>query len=251
MNRNQFFACMVPSVPKPDAWLDAKAITGLSDGDAVATWTDKTGNGNSATQATAGYRPIYKTGIINGLPTVRFNDATMLAFPLGLFRNIAGASIFVAARILAKTGTNNAQIVYMVQSGVTILHFKRGDSGDYTKLYTGIRRISTDSAAIALSSTGELQNDTNYILGTVLNYSSGGIAGYKNGSLVCSNTFGTTGNTADADADRVQLGNTNSPPISDASFFGYMGEVMIYKRAVSAVERTRINNYLMRKWGIG
>jgi hypothetical protein len=55
--------------------LRADAITGLNDNDPVATWLDSSGNGNNATQGTAGARPLYKTGIINGLPVVRF-DAT-------------------------------------------------------------------------------------------------------------------------------------------------------------------------------
>ena len=32
--------------------LDANAITGLSDGNTVATWSDQSGNGNDATQST-------------------------------------------------------------------------------------------------------------------------------------------------------------------------------------------------------
>src|SRR3990167_5696375 len=45
-------------------WLDASQITGLNDGDAVASWTDLSGNGNHATQSTAAAKPTYKTNII-------------------------------------------------------------------------------------------------------------------------------------------------------------------------------------------
>lgn len=55
-------------------WLDANAITGLSDGDAVATWADKSGNSRDATAAGAA-QPTYKTGIVNSKPTVRFNGS--------------------------------------------------------------------------------------------------------------------------------------------------------------------------------
>jgi hypothetical protein len=57
------------------AWLKADAITGLSDGDAIGTWSDSSGNGNDATQSTSGSKPLYKTGIYSGatLPTVRFD----------------------------------------------------------------------------------------------------------------------------------------------------------------------------------
>lgn len=59
------------SIPGLVAWYDASRITGLSDGAAVATWEDSSGNGNDLTQATAGLRPTYQTGELNGLPIVR------------------------------------------------------------------------------------------------------------------------------------------------------------------------------------
>ena len=55
-------------------WLRADALS-LSDGAAVSSWPDSSAAGNTATQGTAGYQPIYKTGIINGKPVVRFDNA--------------------------------------------------------------------------------------------------------------------------------------------------------------------------------
>lgn len=54
-------------------WLDASQITGLNDGDAVATWADASGNANDVTQGTASKRPTYQTSEINGKPCVRFD----------------------------------------------------------------------------------------------------------------------------------------------------------------------------------
>jgi len=50
--------------------LDARSYVG-ADGDSVTTWSDDTVNGNNATGSGA-TRPIYKTGIINGNPVMRF-----------------------------------------------------------------------------------------------------------------------------------------------------------------------------------
>lgn len=58
------------SLPHLQVWLDASQIVGLNDGDAVATWSDLSGNGNHYTQATASKRPTYKTGVQNSLPGV-------------------------------------------------------------------------------------------------------------------------------------------------------------------------------------
>ncbi len=52
-------------------WLDASQIAGLNDGDAVATWTDLSGNSNNATQATASKQPTYQTNEVNGRPAVQ------------------------------------------------------------------------------------------------------------------------------------------------------------------------------------
>ena len=52
------------------AWYDASQITGLSDGEAVSVWPDASGNGRDANGASA---PLFKTGILNGKPVVRFD----------------------------------------------------------------------------------------------------------------------------------------------------------------------------------
>lgn len=57
--------------------LDARSITGLSDGDGVATWEDSH-NSNDASQATAGNRPIYKTNIYGTNPAVRQDTANKI-----------------------------------------------------------------------------------------------------------------------------------------------------------------------------
>ncbi len=64
-----------------ELWLDASQIGGLSDGDPVSTWSDGSGNGNDAVQATGGSQPTYKTGIINSLPVVRFATSQYMIAP--------------------------------------------------------------------------------------------------------------------------------------------------------------------------
>jgi hypothetical protein len=54
-------------------WLKADAITSLSDGDPVETWPDSSGLSHNAGQGNSSQRPLYKTGILNGNPTVRFD----------------------------------------------------------------------------------------------------------------------------------------------------------------------------------
>ena len=56
--------------------LDASQLTGLSDNATVTTWTDMSGLGNHATAAGT---PIYKTGVLNGKPVIRFNSNSSFA----------------------------------------------------------------------------------------------------------------------------------------------------------------------------
>jgi len=60
-------------IPGLQLWLDASQITGLNDGDAVATWSDVSGNARDFTQGTASSRPTYKTNQRGSLPAVLFD----------------------------------------------------------------------------------------------------------------------------------------------------------------------------------
>jgi len=59
-------------------WLDASQLTGLTDGDPVATWTDMSGWDNNATRS--GGSPTYRTDVLKGKPVVRFVKANNDAF---------------------------------------------------------------------------------------------------------------------------------------------------------------------------
>ena len=73
------------------AWFKADAITGLTNGASVETWTDQSGNSNNASIFLPGQPytgiptqpPTYATNSMNGLPVVHFNAgvSNVLAFP--------------------------------------------------------------------------------------------------------------------------------------------------------------------------
>lgn len=63
-----------------DAWFKIDTLSGLSNGNAVTSWTDQSGNGRDITQGTGAAQPVYNTGIFNGGPAVRYTTAKSLAF---------------------------------------------------------------------------------------------------------------------------------------------------------------------------
>lgn len=75
--------------------LDARYIAGLADGDMVATWSDRSGNGNNATQSTDAEKPIYKVGIQGGGAVVRFDGSNdSLIYGTSLFTYTGGRTVF-------------------------------------------------------------------------------------------------------------------------------------------------------------
>lgn len=64
-----------PKAIAATAAFDARYITGLSDGNAVTTWSDISGNSHSATQGTVALQPVYKAAVLGGGPAVRFDGA--------------------------------------------------------------------------------------------------------------------------------------------------------------------------------
>lgn len=73
----------------------ADAITGVADGDPVNTWNDSSGNGRHATGSA-----IYKTNIVNGLPAVRFNGIN-LSFAFPNLSTLTAGEIFYILRVLS------------------------------------------------------------------------------------------------------------------------------------------------------
>lgn len=98
-------------------WLAADHITGLADGDPVATWPDSSGNGNDALQAAAGLRPLFKTNQICGRPAVRFDGVDdFMAIVESATYKTASVTVFVVARL---TGTNAHNIAIGYPHDVT------------------------------------------------------------------------------------------------------------------------------------
>ena len=104
-------------------WFDASKLS-LANNDNVATWTDMSGNSNNATQSNTANQPIFKTGQINGLPAIYFDNTgnqDFLLFDGNVIVNAEYTVITVAQRrsnnatraILGGTSTSTNTNFYM------------------------------------------------------------------------------------------------------------------------------------------
>lgn len=90
-------AAFSPLSLSPLVWLDAGSLV-QSDGSAVSTWTDSSGNGHDANGADAPAQPTYKASGINSLPSVRFVATSGQYFDLTGLSGLTAAEVFVVLK---------------------------------------------------------------------------------------------------------------------------------------------------------
>lgn len=219
------------------AWYAARLETGFNDGDAVATWTDRSGNGRNATQATGTKRPLYKTNIINGKPALLFdnsddclqtaaidltgtNGVTVYAVVSG----ITAGAVAMIAETSATAATNSGAWNLFRQADNTIAASARGGSSSN---FTTTATVTT--GATVITAVYDLSLTTNEV--TVwLNGTSAGARGSNNNQTV------NFGNFA------LNIGSRNNG--ASLPLNGYVAELLIYNTAHNSTQRGLIETYL-------
>lgn len=219
------------------AWFKADALS-LNDGDAISSWTDSSGNGNTATQATGSAQPTFKNGIFNGKPVARFDGGDGLTVANESNFDIETPSVFIVAtrssgtgRIMSKSTTSfsdgrRRKLEFLFTSAT---NFRVASGADATTLDTTV--ISTSVPAIyTFRSSSDTVHNINYNgtstdSTTTLSESS---SNFNNASLLIGSAFGagTEGLTGD------------------------IAEIIIFNRYLSIDEALGVQNYLSNKYQI-
>lgn len=138
--------------------LEASRITGLSDGDPVATWADASGNSRDFSQGTGVNRPTYKTNIINGRAIVRFDGTTDYVQGPNFLTGYTEGEIFVLVKINADPPADVAQSgLWVFGSSGDTTHFPYTDGTVYDAFATDTRKTTVDPTP-SLSSTFRIYN---------------------------------------------------------------------------------------------
>lgn len=208
---------------------DAVALTGLSNGDAVAAWPDLSGNGRNGSAVGT---PRYTTGALNGLPVVRFavTDRFALSCP-----QAAPGSVFLVMR--------NPDA-----GGVYQLIMNRAYSNNGPGLYAafpsapGQTGIYWDGAGPTINlSIGALASNGAYK-----------IAGWQWGSFgVNLWEDGAGGTISAAVKSNVDTWTSLGGDVGGSqTFHGDVGEVLIYNSDLDTATRHTVEDYLSAKWGV-
>ena len=203
-------------------WFKADSIS-ASNGSAVATWFDQSGNGNDAAQTTSTQQPLFMTGIQNGLPMLLF-DGSDDFFALASTSYVSSYSIFC---VLKRTNTS-----------MTLVGFSTSD-GSYQPYGPYIYSNGNIYAGSQAEYASYADNPT-----TCNMYSNIVTAGvqaiYKDTVL---QTVTHTSSSGTGSWDRIgQRGGTEYSG-------GYEGELFMYNTNVSSTDRGYAENYLKTKWG--
>lgn len=208
------------SITGLQVWLDASQITGLSDGAAVATWSDLSGNGRNATQASAGARPTYQTNELNGLPVVRFDDTDD---SLG-FGNIGAAFPTAAMLFIVATVVRGGYSIYNTIDNASYWRFGGNGLG-----YNGCFRTTR------LDATGTMPDS--------------GSSLFRLASSAAAFTLHIDGASIINGAAEYNAGDSHSiGALVHAPGCGDIAEVLAYDSVLSAGNISAIEQYLNGKW---
>lgn len=219
-------------------WLEPDKITGVSDGNPIATWAGSTLSRDGSSSGSA--RPTYKVGIKNGLPVVRCEAG----FPRGM--NITNWS----------TVSNSSWTAYIVCNPSVVddpialgwLMRQQGGLGDLT-LYADNNVAGADQVGFFNSSADQniAANTTGWqILSWHLKKSGSVGEVYRNLTLLGSGTYPSGGLSISA----LGILSSGSPPAAPTEFIGDVGDIILFSGEHSTPEREQIINTLNARWNI-
>ena len=217
-------------------WLRADTISGLNDADSVTTWSDESGNGRDATEATN--RPTYETNEINSLPIVKFNGVNDL---LTVSHNAdlnagSGFAVFVVVKSLAGAANsgvmgkwNNTNWALLINAVAATIEGQ-----------AAVRQA--DPAASRLAGTGGDMTDGAAHLMLLL-WDGSNLYAYRDGTA----SAATTSGALSEDTTDIFLGRYDNGATWGAVD---IGEIAIYKPQPSATQIDSFEDYVQSKWNI-
>jgi hypothetical protein len=214
-------------------WLRPEGLTGLNDTDPVAVWPDSSGNSRDATQATANKRPLYRTGIRNNWPVVRFdgsNDGLVTpSFSVG-----PTYTLFIAGQV---TGGSYPQ------------SFAAGDSGA-PRLFQLNAQSSAGLDFAVFNNAGGFFEDTQSTPPTAFHIAAAvrrSTEAQVYGSGASNGATATTG-TGNSGARPLTIGIYGDQ--TSQALTGDIAEVILYDSGLSNADRALVEAYLAGRFAV-
>jgi hypothetical protein len=208
-------------------WLDAQAITGFADGDFVYAWPDTSGGGRTATQNQG--NAYYAAAGINGHPAMRFGRDALTEYRLSPGHTIGDRTVFQVFKVPPGTAYGSFATTQLQSSDPYLQTY--GTSSGTIHTYT---TPDLDSG-VAWSGAAQFV--------TVRSDSTAGTQG-----LEVDGTGVTSAWSPVASSDTFQIGANAA---GNYGMSGWIGELLVYERCLTATERGQVQGYLAAKWAVG
>ena len=231
VNNPQFDPRLIPGC---QLWLDASDTSTITGTTAVSAWTDKSGNGNNTTIFGT---PNSTYGTINNVKAMWFNGSSGT---YGLFSN-TGATVsgFVVGTMNSATATYGRMIALGNNPG-------NDDSGTLQCPFL-LRHIGNQAFSTRRFQTNYTYSsytyDAPFLASIIYDGTNGNL--YVNGSTIVQ--FGSTGNFGYSNYS-VGCGIYSISANTIDTWTGFVGEVILYRNALTNAQRQQVEAYLAYKW---
>ncbi len=233
-------------------WLKADAGTSSSiDSAAINLWSDQSGNNINVSQSTAIQRPRYRSSIMNGFPSIEFDNVNtagqndyLIAPDNALLDNTNGYSFFTVTRMKNLDGSLARCIVSKrntIDIDEAFMLFYWTSNYCYLDIDGLGNRFNTGSVTYS--------NNNNYIIDA---FYDGTLPAASRSKIYEGETLRKTGSESSSfvpdKPSPLLIGATHSA--DNRAFAGFISEVIIFRTNLNNASRIIINNYLSAKYNI-
>lgn len=223
----------------PTLWLDASdTATITAAANRVSAWADKSGNGNNASQSTAGLKPTTNTTTMNGRNVLDFSSNLIVT---SSFTITAATTTFIvftssssAAQIFIEHGPNwniNSGEIFFINSATQYAFgYNRGGAAPLGGNSAFLTTRTSGAHQLSFVTDGTYANGLAWQDGSALTK-----------SLIYSNTVSTSATAA------LNIGDRSGGAV--APLAGSLAEIIIYNSSLSTANRQAVEAYLKAKWG--
>lgn len=204
--------------------------------DKVSQWSDKSGQGNHVTQATAARQPVFNPTGQNGKGTLFFNGANGFNLPAAIYTAIpnADSTFFTIAKRNAETAGSN-RLISMTEGGSTRVRV------DYMATAGNVGFLNRTANTGGAAYTGSTNTNFNVIRSR---HNGVTLASTVNNNTEVTSSDGQNENGCDAGTIGIFLdGGT-------LGLLGSMGSIACYNRNLSVYEYGRVDRFLGRTFAI-
>lgn len=245
-----------------ESTLDSSFIsTETDDGTAISEWRDYNPQVSTKADFVKGTTaPTYTLNAINGIPAVLFDGSAFMSATNFSDISTNQATVFIVVK-LPSTLASEAIISKRGADASAGVNFQVSTNSTASTGWTYCDGEVQDAVTCELAASGAAVIATNsYIYSSVYTANSdvittstaGGINFFQNGAKLNQVATSGTSRTGPVSSGNkaLHIGATSFTTPTNG-FKGYIGEIIVYDRALKQEERQSIEGYLSKKWGIG